>query len=125
MSTGTSGDAVTTSHADVPSQAGPGPDGPDLGPDDLVVDGEIDPDAAAALAELPTEAAEPLIASPTRSERSAADRAKAREMFVRLAGLQPGDPAGPGCATIWSRRTCRSSSTWPAASATGGSRSTT
>ncbi|MCU1590808.1 MAG: polymerase, sigma 28 subunit, Sig subfamily [Frankiales bacterium] len=41
-------------------------------------------------AEVPTEAE--IAALPTRSERSAADRAKAREMFVRLAALPEGDP---------------------------------
>ena len=47
-----------------------------------------DADAAAALAELPTE----LPATSGRSERSSADRARAREMFVELSALAEDDP---------------------------------
>ena len=71
--TGLTGDGTTTpvDTTDVPLQ----PDG------DLVTGPE---------AEVPSEAE--IAAIPTRSERSAADRAKAREMFVRLAAL-PEDSA--------------------------------
>jgi RNA polymerase sigma-B factor len=71
--TGVAGEGTTTpvNAADLPVQ----PDG------DVATEPE---------AEVPSEAE--LAAIPTRSERSAADRAKAREMFVRLAGLDADDP---------------------------------
>jgi RNA polymerase sigma-B factor len=66
-------------------------------PPQVLVDGEptkddaddsTDADAAAALAELPPD----LPTTLTRSERSTADRAKAREMFIALAAMSENDP---------------------------------
>jgi RNA polymerase sigma-B factor len=67
----------TTVEPDVPVQATPDA-GPDAGPD--------------ADAAVPSDAE---LATTTRSERNAADRARAREMFVELAAMGEDDPRRP------------------------------
>ena len=51
---------------------------------------QVDPDATGPEAEVPSEAE--IATLSTRAERTAADRAKARELFVRLAGLPEDHP---------------------------------
>ena len=77
-----------------------------------------DPDAVALTREV---ADEPSV----RSVRIAADRARARAMFVELNDLPEGDPRRAACGTSSSRSTSPSWSTSLAGSVTGVSRSTT
>ena len=78
--------AVPTQHTAAPHEQ----DEPDPADPDLTNDPDLasDPDVVAATAEVATGAAEPT----ARSERIAADRARARAMFVELSEMAPDDP---------------------------------
>lgn len=86
------GDAMHHGHPPaVPHQASGGPDTsaePDTRAEPDTGELRLDPDVVAATQEVATGAADPV----SRSERIAADRARAREMFVELQSLPEGDP---------------------------------
>ncbi|MCU1691605.1 MAG: polymerase, sigma 28 subunit, FliA/WhiG family [Frankiales bacterium] len=77
---------MTTPPEDATAQVPVQPTDPDADP--AAQDAALDPDVAAAVEAVQGD--QPV--ATTRSERTAADRAKARAMFVELAGLPEGDP---------------------------------